>query len=408
MTTLGALVAIPAFGGHSDGTPEVTPTVIPGNPSCASVGLGNEFKIEPVADGTFSTTIAGLGSVSVTLDVDSTGRTFSFDLSDNVVALAVIVKGGPNANLYDYRPAGINHDDGLTAPRRAGLSHISFCLAEAPAELDIQKTPDGGVVDPGGTASFTLTVTNVSTTVTAKSVVIDDTLPSGLSWAEDPDKAECTVSGGSVLHCDVGDLAPGASFSVTVSASTDSGDCGEVNNPEATAGAGNADQVSDSGSLTVRCGAIKITKTAKHKDTSGATQPNLDAEFTIDDAGSGAPVVVRTGADGEVCVDGLHVGSATVTETGVPTGYDAPGAKTVDVTTGSCSAGTAVPASFENTPLTDVDISVDSQVNGATETVITCRDSNGNVVAQKTVSDGSLSLDNQKPQTLDCRIVIDP
>ena len=116
---LGALVTIPAFGGPGDGTPEVTPTVIPGNPSCATFGLGNEFKVEPVSDGTRTTTIPGIGTVSVTLDVNEGAKTFSFDLSDNVVALVVIVKGGPSANRYDYRPGGINHDDGLRAPNNA-------------------------------------------------------------------------------------------------------------------------------------------------------------------------------------------------------------------------------------------------------------------------------------------------
>jgi uncharacterized repeat protein (TIGR01451 family) len=404
---VGALIAIPAFGGHGDGTPEVTPTAVAGNPDCASRGLGNEFRIDPTRDGTFSTTIAGIGTVSITLDVNEGEKKVAFDISDNAVALVVINKGGSGgANVYDYRPGGINHDDGLITPGNSGLSHMSFCLAAAPAELDIQKTPDGGSVNVGSAASFTLTVRNTSTTVTAQNVVIDDTLPNTrFTWSENPNTAECTVTSGHVLHCDVGNLAPNGTFSVTVRTATDRNDCGPVNNPDARTDADNADPDTDSGSLTVRCGAVKITKTAK--DKSGQNR-GRDAQFTIDDAGTLAPIVVNTGSDGEVCVDGLRLGSATITET-VPAGYAAnPASRTVTVTAGSCGAATAVPATFENIPLTDVDITVDSQVDGATETTIVCRDAAGNIVDQTTVSDGSLSLDDQQPRTLDCQIVIDP
>lgn len=100
-----------------------TVAVVTGNPSCEG-GL----KIEPVVDGTYG---------PVTIDV--TGSSFSFSTDDLVTA--VIVKGGPNANIYTYPSPGVSSDSGLTAPinpnngRPYGLSHLCFFV-------DDKKDPD--------------------------------------------------------------------------------------------------------------------------------------------------------------------------------------------------------------------------------------------------------------------------
>jgi hypothetical protein len=97
---------------------------VAGNPSCEG-GL----KIEPVVSGTYAADFGGFaGSITVTVS----GSSFAFitDSASHLVT-SVLVKGGPNANLYDYG-AGIAHDDGLTAPinpsngRPYGLSHLCF------------------------------------------------------------------------------------------------------------------------------------------------------------------------------------------------------------------------------------------------------------------------------------------
>src|SRR5207302_129758 len=80
------------------------------------------------------------------------------------------------------------------------------------------KTPDGGTVVAGSPISFTITVHNGGPG-TATNVNIDDTLPAGFTWAENPDKTECAIASGA-LHCVIASLANGASFSVTVSAPT--------------------------------------------------------------------------------------------------------------------------------------------------------------------------------------------
>ena len=97
-------------------------TEVPGNPSCPAGTI--ELKIEPVADGTFSD-----GTLTVTIVVDEANQTFDF--TSNIGVDAVIVKGGPNGNLYTFNEA--TSGTGLHAPvnpangKFFGLSHISFC-----------------------------------------------------------------------------------------------------------------------------------------------------------------------------------------------------------------------------------------------------------------------------------------
>lgn len=127
-----------ALGGaqtaHADGQ------VLSGNKNCADVISGaQELRINAPGDGTFSS-----GGFSVTVDVQTlaaddpqhagnqTGsQVFDFTATGGTV-LGVAVKGGPNTNFYDYRPAGVTSGNDLHAPLNSnqkfyGLSHISFC-----------------------------------------------------------------------------------------------------------------------------------------------------------------------------------------------------------------------------------------------------------------------------------------
>lgn len=367
--------------------------------------------------------------------VGISGNVFDYEILSNHVADAVFVKGGNiGGNLYnnenptDGDPAGaggpLKSDGNLHSPLQrnnittfGGLSHISFCFSEAPAELEIEKTPDGGTISPGDNAVFTITVTSVGQS-TANNVVIDDELPAGFTWSEDPDTAECSITSGTTLHCDVGDLAPMSSFSVTVSAPTTRDDCGLIDNPAAEADADNADMVTDSGDITVECGAIQIQKDAKHKGTD--TSPDLEATFEIkDSSGTVVETVTTDSTTGLACVDGLAFDTYDVDETDAATGYKQdPDVESVTVDTeATCDDDPFVggTVSFTNVPLTDVTITIDSLVKGATETVITCRDEQGNVVFSETASadsdefgDDELVMSGLEPRTLDCEIVIDP
>jgi Prealbumin-like fold domain len=159
-------------------------------------------------------------------------------------------------------------------------------------------------------------------------------------------------------------------------------------------------------------GAILITKTRKHAAGGSGDQAHPGVTFTI--TGGNLPVggtTVVTDSSGEACVDGLllssFAGDYTVTET-VPAGYVADGdtAKTVSVTTEStCGDGNEATVSFSNTPLTDLTVSVNSQVDGGTASTIDC---DGVTASTGPNGDGSLSRLNLPPGTYTCVVVIDP
>jgi hypothetical protein len=161
---------------------------------------------------------------------------------------------------------------------------------------------------------------------------------------------------------------------------------------------------------TLQTGAIEITKTRKH-----AATPDNDAhagvEFTVDGT------TVTTDANGEACVDGLVFGTYTVTES-VPAGYvsDDPSKDVLVDNTATCEddpyGGETV--SFHNTPLTNVTVSVNSQIDGGTASTIVCTDADANESSASTGAngDGSLTVNDLLPTdptvTLTCEITVDP
>ena len=162
-------------------------------------------------------------------------------------------------------------------------------------------------------------------------------------------------------------------------------------------------------------GAILITKTRKHAAGGSGDQPHPGVTFTITGGSLPAGGATRvTGADGTVCIDNLVVsslvGNYTVTET-VPSGYhaeDGPATVTV-VAEATCSSGTKATATFHNTPLTDLTVSVNSQVPGGTGSTIDCVLDSATVPAGSPANgDGSLTLSDLEPGTYNCEIVIDP
>src|SRR5918994_7715496 len=124
----GLFVALPASAQSNDGE------VVPGNPGCDDIApegeVWIELKVEPPADGDeFSE-----DALTVNVDVRDTEDGQVFDWDSNIGVDAVIVKGGPNANVYLYDPESMGAT-GLHAPvnpsgQWAGLSHISFCYDE--------------------------------------------------------------------------------------------------------------------------------------------------------------------------------------------------------------------------------------------------------------------------------------
>ncbi|MCH8983852.1 MAG: hypothetical protein IH943_07070 [Acidobacteria bacterium] len=115
---------------------------VEGNPDCGDFTQGGiEFKIPP--DGTpgeiqdiypgasFHTD----GVLEVNLFTRVTGDGPEFDFTTNFPVDVIVVKGGPNANVYTYNPVD-SSDFHLHSPFNDGsqmwygLSHISFCYFE--------------------------------------------------------------------------------------------------------------------------------------------------------------------------------------------------------------------------------------------------------------------------------------
>jgi hypothetical protein len=155
-------------------------------------------------------------------------------------------------------------------------------------------------------------------------------------------------------------------------------------------------------------GAILVTKTAKnHNFGDGAQHPLAGATFTVNG------VSKITDANGRACFDGLTIGTTyTVTETAAPTGYGIDTAsKDVKVTqAASCTSGTPDEVSFTDSPLTDISANATSEIAGATNSTIVCKDANGNTVADSgaAADPANASATGLKPGSYTCTVVIDP
>ncbi len=131
-----------AFAQATPGPPSgngVVPEVIPGNPTCADRGydFGWKPQPEPPPSGSY-----GFPDGMHTLDLSSDGT--YFDWTSDLELDAVIVKGGPNANVYTYVPES-SGDTALHSPinpnndQPYAISHIEVCYDY---ELDPSKTAD--------------------------------------------------------------------------------------------------------------------------------------------------------------------------------------------------------------------------------------------------------------------------
>ena len=187
----------------------------------------------------------------------------------------------------------------------------------------VSKTPDGGTVNAGSDAVFTILVSNTGSAA-ATNVVVTDNLPAGYVWAAGgANGASCTINTASnpdVLTCTFASIAAGASKTVSLTAPTSGQDCAVIPNT-ASATASNevaGDDNIDSASIDVLCASVGIVKTA---NPVGPVSAGADIGFdiTVSNSGDGAAKDVH------------------VTDT-LPTGI----AWIADATTGSASATCAI------------------------------------------------------------------
>ncbi|MGB0119785.1 MAG: DUF11 domain-containing protein, partial [Solirubrobacterales bacterium] len=142
-----------------------------------------------------------------------------------------------------------------------------------------------GTIDAGDKAEFTIQVTNAGPGV-AKVVTLNDPLPNNVSgaWSIDaqPAGAPCQITG-TTLNCQFGDLAAGASVTVTVSAATTNQKCGTYDN---TATASSTNAPAASGQATVVCEIVCPVaspvkgKRTKNRALSDCPKPNIKLKKT--------------------------------------------------------------------------------------------------------------------------------
>lgn len=158
-------------------------------------------------------------------------------------------------------------------------------------------------------------------------------------------------------------------------------------------------------------GAIKIVKTAKHAD-SPTTSPNLQATFVIKQGTTTVATVQTNATTGIACVGGLFFGNYTVDETAGQAGYQLdPSVENVTISTeGTCPNSPSNTVNFENVPLTNITVSVSSQVTGGTNSKITCTGLTPTPAdaTPNAFDDTSETVVDLVPGTYSCTIVVDP
>ena len=262
-TTFASCATIPntaSVATGNDGSDEASANVVV---QCPSLQISKTADAPTVSAGSamgFTVTVTNTGdgvakSVSLS-DALPGGAGVSWSISPAVTGCSLTgsaptqTLGCNFGDLAKNGVASVHVTSGTTAqsckayPNTASAQATNHALVQAQASttvrcpsLTITKTPDPGtagyLVKPGDPAKFTITVTNNGLGV-ATNVVLTDTLPVELTtWVEDPPTAECVIASITVqgvsrqrLRCgdtnDAGivafDLASGASFSVTVSA----------------------------------------------------------------------------------------------------------------------------------------------------------------------------------------------
>ena len=141
LTLLVGLGAVATRAAVPSEASAVEPVFVAGNPSCGDAGYSFSLKVDPPSSGTY-TFSDGVNEFTLVVHDGAAGPTL--DWSSTLPLDVVIVKGGPNANVYTYDPEAAS-DTGLHAPMNPnngqyyGLSHVEICYDY---EVSVEKTAE--------------------------------------------------------------------------------------------------------------------------------------------------------------------------------------------------------------------------------------------------------------------------
>ena len=141
-------------------------------------------------------------------------------------------------------------------------------------ELGIDKTTETPEVNAGDEVDYTIALANTGTGP-ANDVIITDDLPEGITWSETSE--DCEIADGT-LTCGPMTIAASASFSVTLTGTTDAGECPSIENSAnfTSSNAGRGSTESEPTEIIVNCPDLAV-----EKEGSGVVVAGDDVRFTM-------------------------------------------------------------------------------------------------------------------------------
>ncbi len=162
-------------------------------------------------------------------------------------------------------------------------------------DLEIEKSTDTPEVSADDEVHYTVTVSNETGDAEARNVTITDDLPDGLTWTEDSE--DCLINVDGNLVCEDLTIPAGESFSVTLTGTTDSGDCPSIENTAEFTSSNGGDGSSDSDQrgatvITVNCPDVTVDKEPVDPTISAGEWAQFTIKVTNDGPGEAHGVVV--------------------------------------------------------------------------------------------------------------------
>ncbi len=266
--TIGFDIAVKNAGGKAATNVVVTDN-LPGGP-------GLDWSINPAVSGCAISGAVGSEKLTCTIASLAVGATMTVHVQSGTTGVSC-------ATIQNTASFTTGND---------GTGSADASVTVVCPNVTVQKTPDSGAVQAGDNAVFTIVVANQGPGI-ATGVTLDDPLPAGYTWSLGGANAgSCSIDTApspDKLHCSFGDLAQGATRTITLTAPTSGADCAVINNVATVAStnepqANKADDT-DAGAIDVLCGSVGITKEADASTVSAGGQ--IGFTVTVKNTGDG-------------------------------------------------------------------------------------------------------------------------